>query len=155
MLALAVCTHTCFVAFPAGCKQGQICCPQSSPPNKTKCSSGIGGDWGGGIPPACTWTPWCSHTATVAEWLQRPPWTPLWYPTDVSRETRSSYAHLPMGHWFPSCTLCSPYCSALACKIVLSLWQPFEMQPCQVRRKRSLCGFERRITNQIIVACLL
>lgn len=65
MLELAVCTCTRFVAFPAGCKQGQICCPQSSPPSKTKCWSDTRGDGGGGILPACTWTLWCSHIATA------------------------------------------------------------------------------------------
>lgn len=49
------------------------------------------------------------HTDTVvqphsccAEWPQRPRWTVLWYPMVVSRETRSSYVHLPKGHWFPA-----------------------------------------------------
>lgn len=64
------------------------------------------------------------HTDTVvqphsccAEWPQRPRWTVLWYPMVVSRETRSGYVHLPKGHWFPCCTLCSPYCSALPCQL--------------------------------------
>lgn len=147
-------THTHFVAFLAGCKQGQICCPQYSPPSKTKCWSDRAGDWDGGNSSLLPMDIMLQPHSHCAEWLQRPP---LWYPTDAGRETRSSYAHLPLGHWFPSCTLCSSQHSALACKTVLSLrlWQPFKVELCQVQWKGSLCGFGRRIINQITVVYLL
>lgn len=97
-------TRTHFVAFLAGCKQGQICCPQYSPPSKTKCWSDRAGDWDRGSSSLLQMDIVVQPHSRCAYWLQRPP---LWYPTDAGRETRSSYAHLPLGHWFPSCTLCS------------------------------------------------
>lgn len=98
-------THTHFVAFLAGCKQGQICCPQYSPPSKTKCWSDRAGDWDGGSSSLLHMDIVVQPHSHCAYWLQRPP---LWYPTDAGRETRSSYAYLPLGQWFSSCTLCSP-----------------------------------------------
>ena len=56
---------------------------------------------------------------------------PCGIPRMLARETRRGYTHLPTGHWFLSCTLRSPYCSAP--QIVLSLLQPFKTQLCQVQ----------------------
>lgn len=71
---------------------------------------------------------------------------PCGIPRMLARETRRGYIHLPTGHWFLSCTLRSPYCSAP--QIVLSLLQPFKTQLCQVQWKENLCGFGREVANK-------